>query len=97
MCPQVALNLGFMFSVYPELLSSKEMQCSAFVVKENVVITSMWVGSSGCAASTVSIGHHTRKSVACCAWTCWVTTVSQSHVATRRSMLVASLSLSMFL
>ena len=94
-CSHVALSLRIIFSVSPELLSPREIQCSALVVKEDVVIMLMWVGSSECATSTVLNGHCLRKSLACCAWIPWVTTVSQFLVATKRSMLVASLSLSM--
>ena len=73
---------------------AQEIQCSALVVKEDVVIM-LWVGSSECAASTVLNGQYLRKSLVCCAWIRWVTTVSQFLVATKRSTLVASLSLSM--
>ena len=94
-CSHVALSRRIMFNVSPELLSPREIQCSALVAKEDVVIMLMWVGSSECATSTVLNGQCLRKSLAFCAWIRWVRTVLQFHVATKRSMLVASLSLSM--
>ena len=59
------------------------------------MIMLMSVGSSECATSTVLNGQCLRKSLAFCAWIPWARTVSQFLVATKRSMLVASLSLSM--
>ena len=93
-CSHVALSRHIMFSVSLELLSPREIQCSALVAEEDVVIMLMWVGSSECATSTVLNGQCLRKSLAFCAWIRWVGTVLL-HVATKRSMLVASLSLSM--
>ena len=84
-----------MFSCCLELLSPREIQCSALVAEEDVVIMLMWVGSSECATSTVLNGQCPRKSLAFCAWIRWVRTVLQFHVAIKRSMLVASLSVSM--
>ena len=86
-CSHVALSLRIMFSVSPELRSPREMQCSALVVKEDVVIMLMWVGSSEYATSTVLNGRDLRNSLACCAW--MGETMSQFFVATKRSMLVA--------
>ena len=52
-------------------------------------------GSSECATSTVLNGQCLRKSLAFYTWIPWTRTVSQFLVATKTSMLVASLSLSM--
>ena len=52
-CSHVALSRRIAFSVFPELLSPREIQCFALDVKKDVVIMLMWVGSSECATSTV--------------------------------------------
>ena len=65
-------------SVCPELQVSKETQCSV-LVKKDVVIILMWVGSSGCATSMVCIGHLPSNFIVCCAWIRWVTKDQAKH------------------
>ena len=61
-----------MFTVFPDLLSPKEIHCSSLIVKEDVVIMLILVCSSECATSTALNVQCLRKSLAFCASIPWM-------------------------